>query len=177
MPDMPAKNTDTELWREPPGDFYSNSVHITQKGELGINVGGTVFVMTLKQWHEAACALSRHGEPVEEIARVLVHEASGKFGWETAYRMATRLTGALPYLRGGAVAVKPLDDDQIMEIIKEVAPWRDEPKLNDLLTYEKSPPLFPQATYDVPSYRAEKFVRAVERRFHVAAPSPEPEEE
>ena len=61
--------------------------------------------------------------------------------------------------------VRELDDDQIMEIIKEVAPWRDEPKLNDLLTYEKSPPLFPQATYDVPSYRATKFVRAVERRI------------
>jgi hypothetical protein len=69
--------------------------------------------------------------------------------------------------------VRELDDDQIMEIIKEVAPWRDEPKLNDLLTYEKSPPLFPQATYDVPSYRATKFVRAVERRI-LSALVPEP---
>ena len=64
-----------------------------------------------------------------------------------------------------SVAVKALDDDQIMEIIKEVAPWKHEPKLNDLLTYEKSPPLFPQATYDVPSYRAVNFVRAVEKRL------------
>lgn len=63
------------------------------------------------------------------------------------------------------VKVKALDDDQIMEVIKEVAPWKSEPQLNDLLTYEKSPPLFPQATYDVPSYRAERFVRAVERRI------------
>lgn len=61
--------------------------------------------------------------------------------------------------------VKPLSDDEIMEIIKEVAPWKEEPKLNDLLTHEKSVPLFPQATYDVPSYRAEKFVRAVEKRI------------
>jgi len=66
------------------------------------------------------------------------------------------------------VAVKELDEDQIMEIIKEVAPWKDEPKLKDLLTYEKSPPLFPQATYDVPSYRALKFVRAVEARIRSA---------
>lgn len=58
-----------------------------------------------------------------------------------------------------------LNDDQIMEIIKEVAPWKNEPQLNDLLTYEKSPPLFPQATYDVPSYRATNFVRAVEKRI------------
>jgi len=70
--------------------------------------------------------------------------------------------------------VRELDDDQIMEIIKEVAPWRDEPKLNDLLTYEKSPPLFPQATYDVPSYRATKFVRAVERRILSALSHPAP---
>lgn len=61
--------------------------------------------------------------------------------------------------------VKALDDDQIMEIIKEIAPWKNEPQLNDLLTYEKSPPLFPQATYDVPSYRATNFVRAVEKRI------------
>lgn len=75
-----------------------------------------------------------------------------------------------------SVAVKPLDDDQIMEIIKEVAPWKDEPKLNDLLTYEKSPPLFPQATYDVPSYRATKFVRAVEQRIRSALVAPPAQE-
>lgn len=70
------------------------------------------------------------------------------------------------------MAVRPLDDDQIMEIIKEVAPWKDEPKLNDLLTYEKSVPLFPQATYDVPSYRATNFVRAVEARVRSALNRP-----
>lgn len=80
-----------------------------------------------------------------------------------SHREAAVLLSALPPCDG--VGVKPLDDDQIMEIIREVAPWKDEPKLNDLLTYEKSPPLFPQATYDVPSYRAEKFVRAVEKRI------------
>jgi len=69
----------------------------------------------------------------------------------------------------GGQAVAPLDDDQIMEIIKEVAPWKHDPKLNDLLTYEKSPPLFPQATYDVPSYRAVNFVRAVEKRLSAIA--------
>lgn len=60
---------------------------------------------------------------------------------------------------------EPLNDDQIMEIIKEVAPWKTEAKLYELLTYEKPVPLFPQATYDVPSYRAEALVRAIERRI------------
>lgn len=66
---------------------------------------------------------------------------------------------------GTAVKVKALTDDEIMEVIKECAPWKTEPQLNDLLTYEKSPPLFPQATYDVPSYRAVNIVRSVERRI------------
>lgn len=62
-----------------------------------------------------------------------------------------------------------LNDDQILEIVKECFPWQTEAKINDLLTYEKSPPMFPQATYDVPSYRAERFVRAVEKRIHAQA--------
>src|SRR3990172_2491619 len=48
------KNTDTELWRERPDDYYSPSVHVTQDGELGINVGGLVTVASLRQWHRWA---------------------------------------------------------------------------------------------------------------------------
>ncbi|MGE3419362.1 MAG: hypothetical protein AB7I42_25170 [Bradyrhizobium sp.] len=81
---------------------------------------------------------------------------------------------ATPIPAPAPVQVKALDDDQIMEIIKEVAPWKTEPQLNDLLTYEKSPPLFPQATYDVPSYRATTFVRAVEKRIRSCLTPPEP---
>lgn len=46
-------NTDKELWREKPGDFYSNSVHVTECGGLGINCGGHVIVAPLKAWHNA----------------------------------------------------------------------------------------------------------------------------
>ena len=49
-----AVNTDKELWRETEGDYYSNSVHVTSSGGIGINVGGFVRVLTLQQWHEAA---------------------------------------------------------------------------------------------------------------------------
>jgi hypothetical protein len=59
-------NTDRELYREPDkddkGDFYSDSVHVTQDGGIGINVGGLVFVKTLAQWHRLA--KSRHPNPV-----------------------------------------------------------------------------------------------------------------
>jgi len=51
--EKPAMNTDRELWREPPGDYYADSIHLTEKGGIGINVGGHVIVRTLEQWHAA----------------------------------------------------------------------------------------------------------------------------
>jgi hypothetical protein len=64
--DNGCKNTDRELWRQPDkdgkGDFYSDSVHVTQDGGIGINVGGLVFVKTLAQWHRLA--KSRHSNSV-----------------------------------------------------------------------------------------------------------------
>ena len=53
--DMPAKNTDRELWRE--SDDRSQctpSIHVTQDGGIGISVGGTVITRTLREWHELA---------------------------------------------------------------------------------------------------------------------------
>jgi len=47
-------NTDRELWREREGDFYADSVHITQTGGLGINCGGYVYVKYLREWHKLA---------------------------------------------------------------------------------------------------------------------------
>ena len=53
-------NTDRELYREPDktgnGDYYSDSIHVTDRGSIGINVGGDVIVMPLRLWHEAATA-------------------------------------------------------------------------------------------------------------------------
>lgn len=46
-----AANTDREIWRETPGDFYSPSIHVTEDGAIGINVGGTVIVRRLDEWH------------------------------------------------------------------------------------------------------------------------------
>lgn len=52
MSDQACKNTDRELWRERPGDSYSNSIHVTEHGGIGINVGGHVLVAPVKQWHD-----------------------------------------------------------------------------------------------------------------------------
>lgn len=46
-------NTDKELWREKPGDYYSNSIHVTEGGGVGINCGGHVIVAPIKAWHNA----------------------------------------------------------------------------------------------------------------------------
>ncbi len=47
------QNTDKVIWREKPGDYYSDSIHITDGGGIGINCGGHVIVAPLKMWHTA----------------------------------------------------------------------------------------------------------------------------
>ena len=54
MSDEPVQNTDREIWRETPGDFYSPSVHVTADGRIGICNAGTVCVRTTKEWIESA---------------------------------------------------------------------------------------------------------------------------
>jgi len=58
-----AKNTDLELYREPDktgaGDYYSDSIHVTESGGIGINVGGYVIVKPLRDWH--ACVNAMQG--------------------------------------------------------------------------------------------------------------------
>ena len=52
-----AKNTDRELWREIEDDHYSVSVHVTQDGKIGMNVGGSVIVKTVREWHDTTSHL------------------------------------------------------------------------------------------------------------------------
>lgn len=54
MSESPAVNSDREIWRERPGDFYSDSIHVTEGGGIGINHGGTVIVMRASSWHALA---------------------------------------------------------------------------------------------------------------------------
>lgn len=56
-----TKNTDRELYREPhatgAGDSYSDSIHVTEGGGIGISCGGHVIVMSLRNWHRAATGM------------------------------------------------------------------------------------------------------------------------
>ncbi len=47
------QNTDKEIWRQSPGDYYSDSIHVTEHGGIGINHGGHVMVAPLYAWFEA----------------------------------------------------------------------------------------------------------------------------
>lgn len=46
-------NTDKEVWRKIPGDYYSPSIHVTEFGDIGINIGGYVLVAPVEKWHKA----------------------------------------------------------------------------------------------------------------------------
>lgn len=48
-----CKNTDREIWRENPGDYYCDSIHVTEHGGIGINCKGHVIVAPIQKWHEA----------------------------------------------------------------------------------------------------------------------------
>ena len=43
-------NTDKNIWRKVEGDYYSPSIHVTQDGNIGIDVGGHVIVMPIEDW-------------------------------------------------------------------------------------------------------------------------------
>jgi hypothetical protein len=47
-------NTDREIWREKQGDFYSDSILVTEDNGIGINCGGYVIVAPLKSWYKIA---------------------------------------------------------------------------------------------------------------------------
>jgi hypothetical protein len=51
---FPCQNTDKEIWRERPGDYYSDSIHATKDGGIGINCGGRVMVLAASKWFELA---------------------------------------------------------------------------------------------------------------------------
>lgn len=64
MPEtLPVKNTDREIWRRVPGDYYSDSIHVTEDGRIGMNTGGRVVVLDLAEWQRRAAP-----EWLEELA-------------------------------------------------------------------------------------------------------------
>ena len=55
-----CKNTDREIWREREGDYYADSIHVTEHGGIGIDCGGTVYVKPIREWHRLAGGKYEH---------------------------------------------------------------------------------------------------------------------
>ena len=58
-----AANTDKEIYRRVPDDYYSPSIHVTENGDIGINVGGLVLVAPVEKWHEAGIKTFKVPDP------------------------------------------------------------------------------------------------------------------
>ncbi len=79
----PAVNTDVEIWRGPDegnGDFYADNLFITKDGALGINCGGYVTVLPVREWHRCAY-ITQLQTPLCLGAEYKM--ANGEFQWES----------------------------------------------------------------------------------------------
>lgn len=88
-------NTDRELWRETPGDYYAPSIHVTEHGGIGINVGGNVFIKPLRAWHALAMAEPERDPRAEQVIAKLVEKWEAATKWN---RQEQAQNGAHPCL-------------------------------------------------------------------------------
>jgi len=84
MSDQPAVNTDREIWREREGDYYADSIHVTAQGSIGIDCGGMVYTLPVREWHALAsrAALTGTVRPVPEgaVTEADVYEQAATLG-------------------------------------------------------------------------------------------------
>jgi hypothetical protein len=74
-----CKNTDREIWREREGDYYADSIHVTEGGGIGIDCGGSVYVKPVREWHRLAGGpISILGRDTPETNRSLESRFVGK---------------------------------------------------------------------------------------------------
>lgn len=73
-----AQNTDREIWRgsDEAGDYYADSVFVTEAGSIGINSGGRVVVLPPRSWVALAWGGPNHGsgagmKDIERLARAV----------------------------------------------------------------------------------------------------------
>ena len=88
------ENTDKEIWRET-SDYYSPSIFTTGQNGIGINIGGTVYLKPVEDWHRLA-------DKLEDIRDV--HHQQGQPGtWDSNQYMIGLYNGlelALSILEG-----------------------------------------------------------------------------
>jgi hypothetical protein len=66
-----ADNTDRELWRERPGECFSDNIFVTESGAIGISVKGYVLVANVRAWHSAGVRMLTVDETLPQWRRRL----------------------------------------------------------------------------------------------------------
>ena len=100
-----AENTDREIWREREDDYYADSIHVTQQGGIGINCGGHVIQMPVRDWHRLASTTAQTeavlvdaletAEPYVETMHSLVLQGRDKGVVKTVWNALVKIRQAL----------------------------------------------------------------------------------
>src|ERR1051325_89753 len=122
--DQAALNTDIEIWRRTPGDYYSPSIHVTRDGGgIGMNLGGTVIVLPIELWFAAAkkelgrasLTSATEGEPDDETA---LKAACNKLGYSPNNAMVRDVWDcAMDYKRTAGVGAE--SDEEIRKWVDD----------------------------------------------------------
>lgn len=92
---QPCVNTDRELWRETPGDYYAPRIFVTEGGGIGIDVGGRVHVRPVRDWHLALVASER----LREIEGLRNDVLQAEAAYERAQVMVDQLKAQVEFLK------------------------------------------------------------------------------
>lgn len=80
-------NTDRELWRERPGDFYADSLFVTESGGIGMNVGGHCIVKPIRDWHKLAHSECAEPGIREQVIKVLWQKQFEGSPWHDKFHL------------------------------------------------------------------------------------------
>lgn len=129
MSDHPIQNTDREIWNARDDNGYGPSIHVTSEGRIGINVGGTVIVRRVVDWHSSQedldsvreelrkckAKLTRHWDDLlayREELRTQLQKAYQRLDFATADRIAALVGEMKPsdYEKADLKPVAKLDE-------------------------------------------------------------------
>ena len=115
-----ASNTDKELWREA-DDYYAASIHVTKSGGIGINVGGSVIVKPLQEWHRLAFQRPADAGDVarvyEKAAKIVENEIHQYENPEIAGHMADL---ACRIRAAASASLSPNREDVLLEALDQI---------------------------------------------------------
>lgn len=97
-------NTDREIYRAPNGD----SVHVTESGGIGINVGGLVIVNSPRDWHRLEERPASYAAGIEDAAKVAEREADVRDAIAVLFVDGSSTRSKARTLRAIAAAIRSL---------------------------------------------------------------------